>query len=92
MLCVWTRTPPLFRMKMYLPAPTPRREIVGPVDAANRLDSAILDGVRHRDRNSEWIQAEASGACSVRQIGEFFGVHYISVGRAVRKREQRRER
>jgi hypothetical protein len=79
-------------MKMQSPALTPRREIVGPVDAANRLDSAILDGVRHRDRDTQGAQAEASGACRVRQIGEFFGVQHITVGRAVRKREQRRER
>src|SRR5262245_25816164 len=43
---------------------------------------------RHRDRDTAMAQAYASGAYSMQAIATFFGVHYMTVSRAVRKREQ----
>ncbi len=40
------------------------------------------------DRNEAMARAYASGAYSMKEIGDFFGVHYMTVSRAVRRFEE----
>ncbi len=42
----------------------------------------------YRDRDEAIAQAYATGVYTMKQIGEFFGVHYMTVSRAVRRYEQ----
>ncbi len=57
--------------------------------AQRRVLHKTLDAYqrRYRDRDAAMAHAYASGAYSMRQIAEFFGVHYMTVSRAVRKHE-----
>ncbi len=41
----------------------------------------------YSERDAAMAQAYASGLYTMRAIGEFFGVHYMTVSRAVRKFE-----
>jgi DNA-binding MarR family transcriptional regulator len=41
------------------------------------------------DRDVAMAEAYASGAYTMKEIGEFFGVHYMTVSRAVRRLEGR---
>ncbi|MFA5170702.1 MAG: transposase [Sulfuriferula sp.] len=43
--------------------------------------------IRNADRNMAMAQAYASGAYTMAEIGQHFGVHYMTVSRAVRKFE-----
>ena len=43
--------------------------------------------IRHVDRGIAMAQAYASGAYTMAEIGQHFGVHYMTVSRAVRKSE-----
>ena len=49
----------------------------------------ILDEYKqnHPSRNEVMVRAYLSGAYSMVEIGEYFGVHYMTVSRAVRKFE-----
>jgi hypothetical protein len=42
---------------------------------------------RHRDRNQAMASAYASGQYTMQAIARYFGVHYVTVSRAVRKTE-----
>lgn len=44
---------------------------------------------RHPDRDEAMARAYLSGAYTMAEIGRFFGVHYMTVSRAVRKFEER---
>lgn len=46
---------------------------------------------RHPDRDHAIAQAYLSGAYTMAEIGQHFGVHYMTVSRAVRKFENGRE-
>ena len=41
------------------------------------------------DRDEAMARAYASGAYSMKEIGDLFGVHYMTVSRAVRRLEER---
>jgi putative transposase len=40
---------------------------------------------RYRDRNAAMVAAHATGEYSYQQLAEYFGVHFTTVGRAVRE-------
>lgn len=44
--------------------------------------------LHYPQRDEAMAQAYLSGACSMAQIGQYFGVNYMTVSRAVRKAEQ----
>jgi putative transposase len=44
--------------------------------------------MRHPDRDQAMAQAYLSGAYTMAEIGCYFGVHYMTVSRAVRKFEE----
>lgn len=46
---------------------------------------------QHPDRHTAMIAAYRSGAYSMKEIAQHFGVHYATVSRAVRKHEQAKE-
>ena len=43
---------------------------------------------RYRNRNEAMARAYLSGAYTMSEIGEHFGVHYMTVSRAVRQFEK----
>jgi len=45
----------------------------------------------HPERDAAMVQAYRSGLYTMKEIGEFFGVHYMTVSRAVRKFEAARK-
>jgi len=59
--------------------------------AHKRTLARSLDEYRRRHRNRDQAIAEAyrSGAYTMAEIGVFFGVHYMTVSRAVKKYERR---
>ena len=56
-----------------------RRSIAMPLDEYRR---------RYQNRNEAMAQAYLSGAYTMLEIGKHFGVHYMTVSRAVRQFEQ----
>lgn len=59
-----------------------RRTLAWPLDEYQR---------RYRDRDKAIAKAYYSGAYTMAEIGVFFGLHYMTVSRAVRKYEQQSE-
>jgi REP-associated tyrosine transposase len=57
--------------------------------AHRRILALSLDEYKqsHPNRNEAMVRAYLSGAYSMAEIGEYFGVHYMTVSRAVRKFE-----
>jgi len=57
--------------------------------AHRRILALSLDEYKqnHPSRNEAMVRAYLSGAYSMAEIGEYFGVHYMTVSRAVRKFE-----
>jgi hypothetical protein len=70
---------------------TKNPEALREVSKAHRRSVALsLDEyrMRHPDNDKAMAQAYLSGAYTMAQIGQHFGVHYMTVSRAVRKREK----
>ena len=44
----------------------------------------------HYPRDEAMARAYLSGAFTMKAVGDFFGVHYMTVSRAVQKYEQRK--
>jgi len=69
---------------------TKKPEALREMSKAHRRSVALsLDEcrMRHPDRNEAMARAYLSGAYTMAQIGQHFGVHYMTVSRAVRKFE-----
>jgi hypothetical protein len=67
-------------------------ETLREVSKAHRKSIALtLDEYRHLHPNKDEAMANAylSGAYTMAEIGRFFGVHYMTVSRAVRKSERK---
>ena len=64
------------------------------VSKAHRKSVALPLGeyqARHPDRDEAMAQAYLAGAYTMAEIGRHFGVHYMTVSRAVRKYEARQK-
>jgi len=74
---------------------TKNPETLREVSKAHRRSLALsLDEyqMRHPDRDQAMSQAYLSGAYTMAEIGRHFGVHYMTVSRAVRKFEEDRKK
>ena len=74
---------------------TKNPETLREVSKAHRRSVALsLDEyqMRHPDRDQAIAQAYLSGAYTMAEIGRHFGVHYMTVSRAVRKFEEDRKK
>lgn len=62
--------------------------------AQRRVAALPLDEYsrRYPERDEAMAQAYLSGAYSMAEIGQHFGVHYMTVSRAVRKHEAGRKK
>ena len=68
--------------------PSPRLREVSKSQRRSLALSLIEYRAQYAQRDEAMAQAYLSGAYTMAQIGEFFGVHYMTVSRAVRRFEE----